>query len=100
MARFNLDDYETVESRIKRFTEAYPDGRIVTEWVNQYADQPDKARWVVQASVYLSAGDRRTSWQRQLATLKRLMAQVVQTMLMPLPMQRPRQSVGHLQTWR
>jgi len=57
MARFNLDDYETVESRIKRFTEAYPDGRIVTEWVNQYADQPDKARWVVQASVYLSAGD-------------------------------------------
>ena len=31
MARFNLDDYETVESRIKKFYEQNPDGRIVTK---------------------------------------------------------------------
>jgi hypothetical protein len=29
--RFSLDDYETVESRIKRFYEDHPDGRIITE---------------------------------------------------------------------
>jgi hypothetical protein len=57
MARFNLDDYETVESRIKRFTELYPDGRITTEWANEFAEFPDKARWVVKAKVFLSAGD-------------------------------------------
>ena len=57
MARFNLDEYETVESRLKRFHEQYPDGRIVTEWANEYAEQPEKARWVVKATVYLDAGD-------------------------------------------
>ena len=57
MARFNLDDYETVESRIKRFTELYPDGRITTDWANEFAEFPDKARWVVKAKVFLSAGD-------------------------------------------
>ena len=57
MARFNLDDYETVESRIKRFTEAYPDGRIVTKWVNQYDKRNESGVWVVKASVYLTAGD-------------------------------------------
>ena len=57
MARFNLDDYETVESRIKRFTEAYPDGRITTDWSNEFADFGDKVRWVVKAKVFLSAGD-------------------------------------------
>jgi hypothetical protein len=57
MARFNLDDYETVESRIKRFYEAFEDGRIVTDWANEFAEQPEKARWVVKATIYLSAGD-------------------------------------------
>ena len=57
MAKFNLDDYETVESRIKRFYEAYPDGRITTDWANEFAEFPDKARWVVKAKVFLSAGD-------------------------------------------
>lgn len=57
MARFNLDDYETVESRIKRFYEAYPDGRITTEWANaeQFFDGP--TTWVVKATVFLDAGD-------------------------------------------
>jgi hypothetical protein len=57
MARFNLDDYETVESRIRRFTESWPDGRIITEWSNEFAEQPEKARWVVKAFIYLSTGD-------------------------------------------
>lgn len=63
MARFNLDDYETVESRIKRFYEAYPDGRIITEWANRErwdfdTDEPRGPRnWVVKATIYLSAGD-------------------------------------------
>lgn len=56
--RFNLDDYETVESRIKRFYELHEDGRITTDWENMRADHSQGARtWVVKASVYLTAGD-------------------------------------------
>lgn len=60
MARFNLDDYETVESRIKRFYESYPDGRITTEWANDSSwreADPSPRFWVVKASVYLTAED-------------------------------------------
>ena len=57
--KFNLNDYETVESRIKRFYSMAPDGRIITEWENSYGgltiDKPNI--WVVKAKVYLSAGD-------------------------------------------
>jgi hypothetical protein len=35
---FNLDDYEPVASRISRFYEAHPDGRIITELVHYLAD--------------------------------------------------------------
>lgn len=31
MAHFNLDDYETVADRVKRFKDTYPKGRIITE---------------------------------------------------------------------
>ena len=62
MARFDLNDYETVESRIRRFYEAHEDGRIITEWANDNrwsddtkADGPKN--WVVKATIYLSAGD-------------------------------------------
>lgn len=56
MPRFNLADYETVEERLKRFYWDYPDGRIVTELVNEY--EPTVPRvWIFKASVYLSAGD-------------------------------------------
>ena len=34
MPRFNLNDYETVEDRIKRFYAEHPDGRILTELVH------------------------------------------------------------------
>lgn len=58
MARFNLEDYETVESRIKRFYAEYPDGRIVTDWESSYAvDGASPNIWVIKASAYLTAGD-------------------------------------------
>lgn len=55
MPRFNLNDYETVEERIKRFTELHPDGRIVTELVS--VDDVHPRTWVFKATVYLSDGD-------------------------------------------
>jgi hypothetical protein len=57
MARFNLEDYETVESRIKKLYELHEDARIITEWVNQYDEVLDRRTWVVKATIYLSAGD-------------------------------------------
>jgi hypothetical protein len=53
--RFNLDDYETVESRIKKFYELHPDGRITTEWANNFVahEVATPATWVVKAFVYL-----------------------------------------------
>jgi hypothetical protein len=56
MAHFNLADYETVEDRIKRFYESYPDGRIITV---DYTSENDRASlmWRVKAYVYLSVGD-------------------------------------------
>ena len=54
--RFNLDDYETVESRIKRFYELHDDGRITTEWDNDFESGSPRT-WVIKASVYLTAGD-------------------------------------------
>jgi hypothetical protein len=35
---FNLEDYEPVASRINRFYEAHPDGRIITELVHYLSD--------------------------------------------------------------
>ena len=56
MARFNLEDYETVEERIKRFYEGNDDGRIVTHNLTTAADRELKT-WVVFCEVFLSAGD-------------------------------------------
>lgn len=53
MARFNLDDYETVEERIKRFYSMASDGRITTECVIPGTD----GKWLFKAYVYLTAGD-------------------------------------------
>lgn len=49
MPRFNLDDYETVESRIHRFYEKYPKGRIITKLVKV---MHDGACCVFRAKVY------------------------------------------------
>lgn len=56
MANFNLADYETVEDRIKRFYEQYPDGRIITV---DYTSENDRAQsvWKVKTFVYLTLGD-------------------------------------------
>ena len=59
MARFNLDDYETVEARHARAITAYPDLRCVL--VNHTTPQDRAAStWVVEARVYLNAGDQAT----------------------------------------
>lgn len=55
MPRFDINEYETVEERIKRFTELHPDGRIVTELVS--VDDVHPRTWVFKATVYLSDGD-------------------------------------------
>jgi hypothetical protein len=56
--KFNINDYETVEERIKRFYEAWPDGRLVTDWESSYAvDGASPNIWVVKAYAYLTAGD-------------------------------------------
>ena len=55
--RFNLDDYETVESRIKRFMETNEDGRLVTELITDPLLQEKPIIWVVKSYAYLTAGD-------------------------------------------
>ncbi len=54
MATFNLQDYETVEERIKRFYTDNPKGRIETALVD-YHDQ--KNMWLFKAAVYISDAD-------------------------------------------
>jgi len=51
MPRFNLEDYETVEERIKRFYATHPDGRIVTHNLTQDYDRA-VSTWVVRAEVF------------------------------------------------
>jgi hypothetical protein len=53
MAQFNLNDYETVEERIRRFYKDNPDGRIITENQTTLQDR-QVSTWVVMASVYLN----------------------------------------------
>lgn len=58
MARFDLNSYATVGERLAQFHKDYPDGRIVTEWENNFwPEEGGKQNWVVKATVYLSAGD-------------------------------------------
>ena len=56
MPHFNLEDYETVESRIKRFYETYPDGRLITELVNEY-DEERPRMFIIKSYAYLTDGD-------------------------------------------
>ena len=61
MAKFNPEEYETVESRIRRFYELHEDGRIITEWESSYAvDGASPNIWVVKAFVYLSASEQQS----------------------------------------
>lgn len=52
MAQFNLNDYETVAERIKRFYADHPDARIVTKNLTTLQDR-QVSTWVVQAKIYL-----------------------------------------------
>ena len=52
MAQFNLQDYETVEERIKRFYKDSPDGRIITENQTTLQDR-QVSTWVVKAEIWL-----------------------------------------------
>lgn len=58
MANFNLEDYETVEERLRRFwaDDTHKDARIVT--VNRTTSEDRAAKtWVVEARIYMDAGD-------------------------------------------
>lgn len=56
MARFSLEDYETVEERIKRFYGDWPDARILTENETIPEYRQEKI-WVVRALVFLTGED-------------------------------------------
>lgn len=53
MAGFNPNDYETVDSRIHRFYEAHPDGRILTQIVEIYRDDNGRPiQYIVRAEAF------------------------------------------------
>ena len=52
MAQFNLNDYETVETRIRRLYELHPDARIVTHNLTTEQDR-QVSTWVVRAEIWL-----------------------------------------------
>lgn len=56
MPQFNLDEYELVEDRIRRFYEDHPDGRIVTY---EISDKNDRAKgyFIVRAVIYTDHED-------------------------------------------
>lgn len=49
---FNLENYETVDERLEKFWEKYPDGRIATELVTA-----QDGRYIVQAFIYKTYAD-------------------------------------------
>jgi hypothetical protein len=57
---FNLDDYEPVASRISRFYEAHPDGRIITELVHYLTDTA-----VFKAEIYIGDVLVSTGWEEE-----------------------------------
>jgi hypothetical protein len=56
MAGFNLQDYETVEERIKRFYKDNPTGRIITDNITTLQDR-QVGTWVTRSWVYLTPED-------------------------------------------
>ena len=59
MAHFDLSNYETVASRITRFWQDHPDGRIATEWLNSYGKEGGTKQFVVIASIFAHKDDDR-----------------------------------------
>jgi hypothetical protein len=56
MAQFNLEDYETVASRITKLYDAHPDARIQTDNLTTPYDR-ERGTWVVRAVIYLNADE-------------------------------------------
>ena len=56
MAQFNLEDYETVASRITKLYASHPDARIITQNLTTELDRAANT-WVVKAIIYLSKND-------------------------------------------
>lgn len=52
MAKFNPNEYETVEERLHRFYADHPHGRVITENQTTLQDR-QVSTWVVAASIYL-----------------------------------------------
>ena len=52
MAKFNLDDYETVEVRLARFWKKHPEGRVITDLVFH-----DERRFIVKAEIFFDRAD-------------------------------------------
>ena len=57
MAKFNLNEYETVDERIQRFYRDNASGRIETELLDHDEEQ-GKTRWIVRAEVYKTDSER------------------------------------------
>ena len=54
MAQFNLNDYETVEERLRRLYDLHPDARVITKNLTTLQDR-QVSTWVVQAEIWLPA---------------------------------------------
>ena len=57
MAKFNLNEYETVDERIQRFYRDNANGRIETELLDHDGEH-GKTRWIVRAEVYKADSER------------------------------------------
>jgi hypothetical protein len=53
---FNLQDYETVEERLRRLYDQHPDARVITKNLTTLQDR-QVSTWVVQAEVWLPITD-------------------------------------------
>lgn len=54
MANFNLNDYETVDERLRRFKKDWPDSQIATEYTVE--GQIGQSRWVVKTAIWKERG--------------------------------------------
>ena len=57
MPAWNPNDYETVDTRIHRFYEAFPNGRIISDLVQVYEKDGRVTQYVVKAYAYRDLGD-------------------------------------------
>ena len=57
MAKWSLDEYETVDSRIQRFYRDNAGGRIETQLLDHDGEH-GKTRWIVRAEVYKADSER------------------------------------------